>query len=262
MSLVFAAITPHPPVLLPTMPPDARERVRATEQAFATLAEELYLARPSTIIIISPHTSYFAESFSLNAHTDFVSNFEDFGDVQTKKTWAGDPDLAALIGHDRARGLPIQMVSEAKLDHGACLPLYFLTKQLRHVKVLPVGFSQLSSKDHLDFGESIKENILRSGKRVAIIASGDLSHTLSAESPAGFNPLGKQFDQTIQELLSTKNTVGISNLDPHMINAAEECGYRSILILLGAMKNVDFSFKTLAYEAPFGVGYLTGVFHF
>lgn len=262
MSIVFAAITPHPPVILPGMPSDARAQVQSTEQAFTALAEELYIARPTTIIVISPHTSYFAESFSINAHTDFLSNFEDFGDVQTKQTWIGDPDLAAMIAHNRNHKLPMQLVSEQRLDHGAGIPIFFLTKQLPHIKILPIGFSQLNPKDHFDFGECIKESVAHSGKRVAIIASGDLSHTLTSDSPAGFNPLGKKFDQSIQELLKTKNTVGMTALDPNMVRAAEECGYRSILILLGALKNVDFSFKALAYEAPFGVGYLTGVFHF
>ena len=73
---------------------------------------------------------------------------------------------------------------------------------------------------------------------------------------------GKKFDHAMQELLFAKNTVGLANLDPAMISAAKECGYRAILVLLGALKNMDARFESLSYECPFGVGYLTGSFRF
>ena len=32
------------------------------------------------------------------------------------------------------------------------------------------------------------------------------------------------------------------------------------MILLGAIKNMNYDFEVLSYEAPFGVGYLVGEF--
>lgn len=263
MPLVFAAITAHPPILLPSTPAEARERLAATKAAMEKLETELYVTRPNLIVIISPHTSFFAEAFSVNAHTHFSSNFEEFGDVQTKHDWIGAPDFAARLAHgSEHKSSEVRLISQEQIDHGASIPLLFLTRHLPHTKILPIGFSNLQPKDHLDFGERLKETILHTDKRVAVIASGDLSHTLSPEAPGGFNPLGKKFDQTIQELLFARNTMGLTNLDPDLVKAADECGYRSILVLLGVLKNIDFSFETLAYESPFGIGYLTGIFHF
>ena len=61
-------------------------------------------------------------------------------------------------------------------------------------------------------------------------------------------------------MLENKNTTGIANMDDKIVDSASECGYRSILILLGILKNMDYSFKNYSYEAPFGVGYLVGNF--
>lgn len=262
MSLVFAAITPHPPLLLPSVPASIRERLSATREAFAELERELYLAQPDVVIVISAHTGAFNHSFTINAHPEFISNFSEFGDQETKPVWRGAPALAVKISHLPGSDVPVRLINDEVVDHGVGIPAYFLTEHLPQVKILPVGFSALQPKQHLDFGEHLKEVLSQSATRVAIVASGDLSHTLSARAPGGFNVQGKKFDHAVQELLFAKNTVGLATLDPHLIKAAKECGYRSILILLGALKNIDARFESLAYESSFGVGYLTGLFRF
>lgn len=262
MSIVFAAITPHPPILLPSVPEQVRERLADTRRAFVELEKELYAAQPDVIVIISAHTGAFPDSFTVNAHPHFSSNFAEFGDLETKPNWKGATMLATKLSHIPNSPVPVRLINDEIVDHGVGIPALFLTAHLPNVKILPIGFSTLSSKQHLDFGEHIKEMLIPSGVRVAIIASGDLSHTLSARAPGGFNVLGKKFDHTVQELLFAKNTVGLTNLDPHLIKNSKECGYRSILILLGALKNSDAHFESLCYEYPFGIGYLTGLFRF
>ena len=71
----------------------------------------------------------------------------------------------------------------------------------------------------------LKEKIMDFNKRVAVIASGDLSHALSTDAPAGFNPAGAEFNAKIQELLSSRNTTGLLNLDPTLVQNASECGF-------------------------------------
>ena len=76
----------------------------------------------------------------------------------------------------------------------------------------------------------------------------------------GFNPAGAEFDAKIQELLSSRNTTGLLNLDPTLVQNASECGFRSLLILVGVLRNMDYTYRQYSYEAPFGVGYLTANF--
>lgn len=261
MSLVFAAITPHPPILVPSIGKEQVNDVGKTMAAFTKLEEEMYAARPQVIFIISPHGSLFTESFSVNAHTSFCSSFETFGDVVTKKTWFGAPELAAKISTEGKRAhVPVQLVSQEKIDHGTSVPLMCLTAHLPDIKIVPIGYSGLPRDMHLRYGEIMKDIVMSTDKRIAIIASGDLSHCLTVHAPVAYHADGEKFDQEIMKLLEVRNTAGIATLDETMVSHASECGYRSLLILLGVLKNMNYTFKNYSYEAPFGVGYLVGNF--
>lgn len=261
MSLVFSAIAPHPPLLIPGIGKKELKKVEKTKTALEKLEQDLYLTKPDLIMIISPHGSLFADAFSVNAHTNFKSAFEQFGDFETKREWIGTPNLAAAIAHGSYdEKLPLQLISQEQLDHGTTVPLFYLTNHLPNVKILPIGYSALDAKKHLQFGEFLKEMIMNTDQRIAIIASGDLSHGLTTDAPAGFRQNGKKFDNDLVELLETRNTVGIASLDPKAVEEAAECGYRSFLILLGIMRDMNYSFKNYSYESPFGVGYLVGNF--
>ncbi len=263
MSLVFAGITPHPPILIPAIGKGEEKQLEATKNALLEMEQDLYISKPNIIIIISPHGGLYPEAFTVNGHTPFQSDYIQFGDLATKNEWEGCPEIAAKISHAAsASKVCVQITSQEILDHGSSIPLQFLTSHLPDVKILPIGFSGLSPKDHIDFGILLKDIIMESDKRIALIASGDLSHCLTKDSPAGFDKSGKQFDDQLIELLQTRNTTGIINLNTKIVEKAEQCGYRSILILLGVLKNMNYTFKNHCYESPFGVGYLTGQFLF
>lgn len=248
-------------MLIPGIGKETTEQLRQTAVALEKLEQELYLAKPNIILIISPHSSIFAESFSINAHNQFASAFDHFGDFSTQKKWSGSPDFAALVSKESVeRKIPVQLVSTESLDHGASVSLYFLTKHLPDVKIVPLGYSALPRETHITYGEMLKDIIFSSTKRVAVIASGDLSHCVTPDAPHGFRPEGKQFDSSFIDLLETHQFSTLLNLDQAIVSEADECGYRSTLILLGILQNVNCKFHTLSYEHPFGIGYLVGQF--
>jgi len=51
-------------------------------------------------------------------------------------------------------------------------------------------------------------------------------------------------------------------LDERLADEAQECGWKSLAILLGAMDNLNAQPLILSYEFPFGVGYLCVNFDF
>ncbi len=57
--LVFACLSPHPPIILPTVGnPEDREKVKSTISALESLAPKLAEANPDIIIISSPHPDW------------------------------------------------------------------------------------------------------------------------------------------------------------------------------------------------------------
>ncbi|HYE60300.1 MAG TPA: AmmeMemoRadiSam system protein B [Candidatus Kapabacteria bacterium] len=258
MSLVFAGMTPHPPLLIPTIGKDKVNSIKDTKAALERLEQDLYVAKPNVIVIISPHSGLFPDAFTINAHTSFSSAFQEFGDLVTKYTWKGCPDLAAQISHRaKKENIPLQLVSEESLDHGATVPLAYLTSHLKDVQILPIGYSGLSRDMHIQFGHLLKEMCMESSRRIAVIASGDLSHKL----PIGLTAPDGAFDLRLKAALETNSHDDILNFSESEVADADQCGYYSLLILLGMLGDRPFHFETYSYEGPFGVGYLVGNFH-
>jgi AmmeMemoRadiSam system protein B len=215
------------------------------------------------LLIISPHGSYFPDVFTINFCTEYTADLRDFGDLSTKLSFRGDSEMThRLRDATKRKGFPATMISEPNLDHGTSVPLYFLTRHLPQLKIIQLGFCDLDFKTHLDFGVLLKEQIAMTNHRIAVVASGDLSHALSTDAPAGFNRRGPEFDQKIRELLMTQNFSGLLQIDKQFVEDAAECGLRSFLILLGVLQGTRYDYRELSYEAPFGVGYLTARFAF
>jgi len=255
MSLVFSAIVPHPPILIPSIGKEHIDSITATKSALEHLEQDLYATKPDTLIIISPHGQIQADSFTININAEFRADFKSFGDFTTVDTFDGDTTLLTIDKERISDQVPINIISDPALDHGVSIPLYYLTRHLPNIRIIPIGFSFLDNQSHLAFGQALKETILSTDKRVAVIASADLSHCLTEKSPLPFNPAGKEFDDTMMRLLANRDTTAITNLDQQLVERAGECGLRSIIILLGTLSGMNYQSEIISYEAPFGVGY-------
>lgn len=256
MSIVFSAITPHPPILIPSIGKDNLSQLKSTTDAFEKLRQGLEDSRPDSILLISPHGTIKQETFSLNLSPSFSGKLEEFGDFGTKKDWLGEVGLSHRLRESLETIAPLHLMHEKDLDHGVTIPLFLLTKNLPNVKVLPMYYSGLDAEAHFKIGKMLHSELQKSKSRIAVIASGDLSHRLSEDSPGGFSPRGKKFDNKLVELLQKKETEKIVEMDKNLVIEAGECGLRSILILLGIMSPIKNTPKLYSYEAPFGVGYM------
>lgn len=256
--LVSAGVVPHPPILIENIGKDNIEKLEKTIRSYDLLEDELIASGVDTIIVISPHGEISQDNFIINTNEKYVANFQDFGDFSTKLTFKSDLQFINALKSQNETTLPIQLTYHENLDHGSAVPLYYLTRKKKDYRIVPINYSLGSLEDHVKFGEAIKEACFSLEKKYAIIASGDLSHRLSRNAPAGFSPKAKEFDKKLIQLLKKQNIEGLLNLDQSLIDDAAECGLRSILVLMGAIQNMNYDFQVLSYESPFGVGYLVG----
>jgi MEMO1 family protein len=256
MSLVFAAIVPHPPILIPNIGKEHLGKIEKTKQAIEKIEQDLYSVKPDIILVISPHGEIHPKAFTINLAGEYDADFEHFGDFETKLKFKGDTVLMTFGKEKIAAKSPVNIISEPKLDHGVSIPLYYLAQHLQQASIIPVYFSMLDSQAHFEFGKGLKEVIMDSDKRVAVIASGDLSHCLTEGAPVKCDPAGKQFDDKLIKLVESCDSLGIVNFDHELADKAHECGLRSIQILAGIISDIKCQPEILSYEAPFGVGYL------
>lgn len=149
------------------------------------------------------------------------------------------------------------VISSPHPDWGFEVPLYFLAKGL-FARVESFQTSMASPKDHFNAGTDYYEKELKHlDKKIALIASGDMSHRLKADGPYGLHPDGAKFDKAFITALKNKEIDTILNLDEKYPEAAD-CGLRSFCFMLGILSaaKVNWQAEILSYEGPFGVGYL------
>lgn len=258
MAFVHACITPHTPVLIPTIGKDGLKLLDKTSQALGQLEQALYLAQPDTLLVISPHGESLPDAVCINLNAKYVCNFSEFGDLTTKREWKSEIVLADRIREDfKLKHLPLTLSSSEYLDYGSAVPLFYLTQHLPKVRVVPVmTASKLDVKTHYEIGKQLKDEIMGSMKRVAVIASADLSHRVSENSPGGLLPKGIAFDEKIQEMLGKVNMIGMLDIDEAWIDEAQACGGKVLAMLAGILDDVKYEPSLLSYEKPLGVGYL------
>jgi MEMO1 family protein len=259
--LTLGAIVPHSPLLVPNIGKEKRDLLANTLRAYREVEERMYTAGIETLVIISPHARSFSDAFAANLSPSYRGSLADFGDHET--TASADCDLA-LIDELRTdirdqKMSPLALTTCADLDFATTIPLLLLTRHLKTFGLVPISPSNLSPRAHADFGAALRKTIDRTTKRVAVIASADLSHKLEARSPEGASVEGPAFDATIRNKTQTGDLDAIVAMDAEAVESAGQCGYRPILMLLGCFSGIRVETTELSYESPFGVGYLTSL---
>jgi aromatic ring-opening dioxygenase LigB subunit len=199
----FACISPHPPIILPTVGSETdRAQVKKTIRALEKLGKQLTKVKPDCLLVSSPHP-----------------------------------------------------------DWGFNVPLHFLAKDVRGIEIKAHLTDSSSPQVHFNRGKELIKN-LGYIKKLAWIASGDMSHRLKKDGPYGLHPSGPKFDREFIKRLKKKDVPGILNLNPRLAEEAGECGLRSFCMLLGALEEAKIKWRpeVLSYEGPFGVGYLVADF--
>src|SRR3989344_1231011 len=259
MPIVFSAITPHPPLLIPSIGKENLKKLKKTAKAYKKLEQDLYAAQPDSIIILSPHGKILKDAFHINFYPEYEATFEDFGDHSTKLNFKGDVETMQELRScvELKKETSIVFSSSPKIDYGASIPLYFLLQHLKNIPIVPINPSGLSLAEHCAFGNFLKRQLHKINKRYAIIASGDLSHCLTKDAPGGYSRKGVIFNKKIIELIKDKDIKGFMELDEKQIEEASICCHKVIATLFCAIEDMNYKLEFLSYEYPFGVGYLT-----
>lgn len=185
MALVFACGVAHAPGILgwpAAAPQDQRERFHG---AYRRLGVALRASKPDAIVIFAAEhwANFFLNNypaFCIGRASRYLGPLEESINIPRGPV-KGDADLAIdLLAACYERGIEPAFSDELTLDHGVMVPLHFLTPE-RDVPVVPVIVNALAPplptpKRCFGLGAAIGAVIRSSHKRIAVIASGGLSH--------------------------------------------------------------------------------------
>lgn len=255
-SVVFAALMPHAPVLVPAVGGNRGREVAASIEAMRQTAARLVASRPDTLVLISPHSPRRAEAFGVWGGETLRGNLGQFGAEEEAFDLPVDQELVDEVTEAaRAARLKTWTIQGRPLDHGAVVPLWFLREVGWRNPIVVLGLDAASDASVVELGEAIKSAAERIGRRVAVLASGDMSHRLQPGAPAGYEPRAREFDAAWIALLRAGRYRELSSVDPSLRELAAEDVVDSTLMAAAAIDWASDGREVLSYEGPFGVGY-------
>ncbi len=269
--VALGALAPHPPLLIPEIGAGRDlDAVQKTTSAMRKLAAMVSDAHPGVVVVISPHAPLFEDAIAVLADDPLKGDFASFMAPEVSFSFENDLDLAREIARQAdTMGVSVALIGERErrayhvdrsLDHGVLVPMHFVVEAGVKTPIVAMGMSLLPREKLYMFGRAIAGSVEALGRRAMVIASGDMSHRLTRGAPAGYDPHGAEFDRRIVELLRDGDVEGVLSLDRVLVERAGECGYRSLVMALGALDGRRFEPEVLSYEGPFGVGYAVAVF--
>lgn len=260
MSLSYAAILPHNPVLIPNIGKEHIDLFYSTFEAVNKVSEKISQTDIDTVMIISPHAPILGNAFGINLANEYLGDFKKFGDLATKISCKGDVELAYKTKESLETQIPIQIYSETELDYGTCVPMFHILQKKPELKIIAMNISELKKEEHFKYGQLLFDQINLSSKKIAVVGSMHLSHSHDKSSKKNYHPDGKKFDNEIKKSIKEKNYNSLLNLAPELVNNAKPCGLEGLNILQGVLSEVNYQPKILSYEIVFSIGHLTAEF--
>ncbi len=265
--MLRGGLFPHPPIIIPEIGGERRQKATETIAASKKLAGFFAEQKPDLVVAAGPHGPTDHSRITISAARDYRGDLGYFGAPDIKFTLEGCPELAAEIKQEFvSAGWQLRQVnhqkSGAELDHGIMVPLYFLEEAgLERVPWLILNMTFWEPEKLYDFGKKLADYLKKESEFTdpVFLVSGDLSHRTEPGAPGGYSPAGEKFDRQLMGLLAEGDLDAILKLDQQLIKDAGECGYRPLLIGLGFSEKLagkgELDIEVLSYEAPFGVGY-------
>lgn len=258
--MISAYVMPHPPAAVPEVGYRDLDEMKKTLDAYKEASEMLREDEPETIVVISPHAPMYSDAFYIADGEKCAGDLLQFGAPEASLSFAYDTELRDEICKlCELEDIPYGLGSKDNehMDHGTMVPLLFITKEYKNFRILRISPTYLNSRDLLHMGHIVERASAHVGRKVAILASADLSHRLKEDGPYGFVEDGPVFDGKITSAMKTFDVKVICELmdDHDFLDRAGQCGTPSITIMAGAIEDYNVEPVFLSYEGPFGVGY-------
>lgn len=254
--VVCAVLMPHAPVLVPGVGEARSEAMADSRGAIRRAAKCVLSLHPESIVLISPHSPRQPQAFGVWAGALLQGSLAPFDAPQAEVSLPLDQPLAQAVASElHARRLQTWTIHQAALDHGAVVPLWFLAEAGWAGPTVILGLNHPGPGELRSLGEAIATAAQALPRRLAVIASGDLSHRLSANAPYGYHPQAHEFDETFIGLVRAGDYRSLETIAPALRELAAEDAVDSTVIAASAANWQTRGHQMLHYEGPFGVGY-------
>lgn len=251
MGIVWTGLAPHPPIIVESVGGSRCAEVRTTIDSMVALARDFLAARPDRLILISPHTPRPRLGIAGWSSPTVEGSLAGFGAPASRLKLPVDRAWMKTFGSAYPK---LSELGSEPLDHGAMVPLHFLTEAGWQGPTCVLGLPRDEGNELDIIGEAIglaREEV----SRTAVLASGDMSHCLLHDGPYGYDERGPCFDKTFVELIRNSRYREAIAIDPKLKQGARQDVLESCRIAWTATDYLADQNQFFSYEGPFGVGY-------
>ena len=254
-AIPIAILLPHAPILVPAVAGGRLEACRSSYDAMGEASRRLVATQPEAVVLVSPHAARAERAFAVTSG-GVSGSLARFGASHSEVRLPGDSVLTTeLRSEAAARGIATANLPAAQLDHGSVVPLWHLAQAGWGGPTVVVALAEADNSRIGELGECVAAAAARLGRRVAVVASGDMSHRLQPGAPCGYDPEAAKFDHAFIAQLRSGATRGLAAAVERWQENAAEDAVDSTLFAFGAAGWRADGREVLGYEGPFGVGY-------
>lgn len=257
--IIKAYMVPHPPIIVPEVGRGQEAPAIATINAYKTIAKQIRELAPDVIILTTPHGPVYGDYIHISPDPVLSGDFRGFGAPGVRLSFQNDGRLLDnIVKKAQEAGIEAGtlMQTEKFLDHGALVPLYYISREYQRFKLVRISIAGLPPLELFRFGQCIAKAVSELNRRAIFVASGDLSHRLKHDGPYGYDPHGPEFDRLLVDIVKAADFEKLLDMDERLCTRAGECGLRSFIMMAGALNGLNISTTVHSYEGPFGVGYM------
>jgi aromatic ring-opening dioxygenase catalytic subunit (LigB family) len=263
MPIVFACAASHAPGITAWTEAAPKQQADRIIGSYHDLQRMLDVASPDALLAIS--VEHWANFFLNQMPTFCIGRADHYdGPVEEwlripKSRIPGDPQLSAeLLGGCLEAGFDLSFSDELLFDHATMLPLHFLTPRM-DIPVVPLIINTLTPpmpapRRCYALGRALEDTLEKYSKRIAIVATGGLSHWPGEPKHGQINIA---FDKSFLETLTNGNRSQLADYSDQKIAMEAGSGgheIRTWITLAGVLRG--WKAKLLAYEpvVPWATG--------
>ena len=239
------SMAPQGSVTRPTLEQQKKLRKDA-EEAFAALRADMEEAKPDVLIVVA--NDQFVNFFWNNIPTFFVTLADDVKGQFTrhKFDYRNHKELGrAIVRRGIEQGIDFSYGEHIELQHTQVVPLYFLLRDPK-IPILPIYVNTWvdpvpSPRRCYQIGELIRKVAETSNERVAILATGGLSHFPG--SPR-IGEIDTQFDHKLLELMRAGKQRSLVDYSVEELLQAGDSEFLNWMVVVGTVGDAKAAYTS------------------
>jgi aromatic ring-opening dioxygenase catalytic subunit (LigB family) len=244
------SMAPQGSVTRPTLEQQQKLRKDA-EEAFAALRADMEQAKPDVLIVVA--NDQFVNFFWNNIPTFFVTLADEVKGQFTRHKfhYPNHKELGlAIVRRGIQQGIDFSYGEDIELQHTQVVPLYFLLREPK-IPILPIYVNTWvdpvpSPRRCYQIGELIRKVADDSNERIAILATGGLSHFPG--SPR-IGEIDTQFDHKLLELMRAGKQRNLVDYSVEELLQAGDSEFLNWMVVVGTVGDAKAAYT--AYMPDF-----------